>query len=190
MRLNFLLIATLLMVSCKKENTITITLHEGSRAWLQTGFPRNYVNQNGDTLVVNTVSQDNYWLSDIAYVEPNSGFQDLQIIEQKVEIDSVTRLFIKLTAGLNDSTLLREDKVSIKLYWDKLTVSLTGNAWPEMTLNPPAYFFENFTINGAAYSNVYLGETVIGASRLTLYFTIKEGMVGFERSGEIYNLAD
>ena len=188
MRILLTLSLFLIITACKKENTIRIPVHQGSRTWLQSGFPKSYVNQAKDTLVVSSVSTQEYWLSNLIDVDPNSGFEDLQIIEQRVEIDSATLLSLRLEAGLNDSTRLREDNINISLSWNNLTAVLNGMAWPDINFDPPAYYFEVFTINGRAYADVFLSEIQIDADRLTLYYNIEDGLVGFERNGEIFNL--
>lgn len=180
------LVSTLILFGCKKENTIKITVHESSKKWLQSAFPKTYISNFGDTLTVESATQKIDWLSNYVDVAPNSGFTDLQRIYQTVAIDSVTTLSTELYAALIGDNE-RNDSVCIALSWLDDKAVFWGKGAPDMVLSvPPAFYFEDFTINGKSFSDVYLAEYAASGKRITAYITLAQGLVGFERSGEIY----
>jgi hypothetical protein len=187
-RIYFAIIFVVLSTSaCKKEDTVFIPLHAQSTKWIQKDFPWAFVNQSSDTLQISSAQTTRYRLSDLVDLSTTEGFIDYEIVEQRFSIDAQTSFALKLRANLQDSTYLREDLASIHLSWNALQASTYGYAWPKNYLEPPALFFKTFTINGTTYNNVYVSETIDGGNRLTMYYNVSTGLIGFERSGEIYN---
>ena len=144
MRYAFLICLAIAATACKKQNTIQFPLHESSTDWLQQSLPRTFVSNLGDTLLTQGASLQRYWLSDLVDDDPNSGFEDFEIVQQDVVLDSLTRLRTVIKSVLKEPGFERKDEVSISLTYKTADAQMNGVAWPAMQLNLQSCYYSGF----------------------------------------------
>ncbi len=179
----------LILLACKKENSIYIPLHNASLNWL-VETDNIYVDDGGDTMLFTDATTKIERYSNFVDVAENSGFWDGEIRTQTVEIDSSIIFRTELRANL-DSGYVRNDRLRLTFQYATTELSFSGSAHPHNTINLDSgvFYLPIWEVNGLIFNEVYYQES-IGTDHVVVFVNADYNLVGFYINGKLYNLAE
>ncbi len=172
------------MISCKKENSVSIPIHADSYNWTMGSKTRYFVNGVGDSIKTDSVVYSNAF-------EPISknGFNyEYGFYFEIVTLDTILSITNFLRAKIKDN--VREDFFSIEGVLPQTLESVytfgiaaNANVLDSATTN----YHDTLILNNTIYTNLYSTNT---NNKLTLFVSPKYSLVGFALENDTFNLVN
>lgn len=187
MKRQLILSLLIIALSCKKDNSISIPIHQGSLSWFIT-TSHYFIDGAIDTMRITSADTLKQWASYFADVAPNSGFWDIETRYQVLTIDDTIE-YVTILSSMLDSGNVRNDRLTLRLTVGRTEVSFTGMAYPanSIDMDSGVIYLPIWQANGRTFNDVYFKE-VIGSEHVVAIVNAEYNLVGYFINGKLFSL--
>ena len=184
MRIALFISALLILISCKKENSVSIPIHADSYNWMMGSKTKYFVNQAGDSLVTDT-----FYSSIATIVEEQDDFEyTYNTYVETIMLDSVLEIQNTLEAKIQDNIrgdMLHIHGTALLISEDAAAVGIAANANVLDSLT--AVYHDTLVLNNLIYTHLYSTTT---NNKLILFVSPQHSIVGFAINTDTFNLVN